>query len=170
VGCAMNAGWARRLTSVQDGGVRTYTLLPAAPEHADVLARIEDEAMRAYLEVAFPGWDDARATENFEQWMSTGRAQEIVVDDEVAGLYEVQHEDDRIWLNRIALGSRFRSRGIGSAIIGDLQQEAATAGVAVRLHVFVHNPAFELYRRLGFCEVGRSGPSIELEWSADGAT
>jgi ribosomal protein S18 acetylase RimI-like enzyme len=50
----------------------------------------------------------------------------------------------------IALLPEHQRQGLGSALMRDLLDEAATAGKAVSVHVEKNNPAMGLYRRLGF--------------------
>jgi ribosomal protein S18 acetylase RimI-like enzyme len=68
----------------------------------------------------------------------------------------------------IALLRAYRNRGIGGALVGGVQGEAARAGVPVRLSVQHANPAQRLYQRLGFLPV--SGDAMHGEWEWTGRT
>jgi len=57
----------------------------------------------------------------------------------------------------IALLPEHRGRGLGTALLRDLLDEAARAGKAVTIHVEKFNPALTLYRRLGFAAAGEAG-------------
>jgi ribosomal protein S18 acetylase RimI-like enzyme len=61
---------------------------------------------------------------------------------------------------QVALGveAAFRRRGFGEALLRAAIAFAREAGIAwIDLRVFAHNtPAFALYRKLGFVEIGRS--------------
>lgn len=57
----------------------------------------------------------------------------------------------------IALLPRFIGQGLGSALIGDLIEQAAAETRAVTLHVEKNNPAQRLYARLGFKGAGEHG-------------
>jgi RimJ/RimL family protein N-acetyltransferase len=60
-----------------------------------------------------------------------------------------------------------RNRGIGTAIMQALMDEARTANVPVRLEVSSQNdPSMRLYLRLGFVPVGHLHTYIEMEWPA----
>ena len=63
----------------------------------------------------------------------------------------------------IALLPRFRGRGIGSSLIGQVVREAESAGKPLRIHVEQFNPAMQLYDRLGFRPIGRHGVYILME-------
>ena len=66
-----------------------------------------------------------------------------------------------------ALMPRWRNRGLGTAIMTALMQEAAANGLPLRLSVMSgNNAAIRLYRRLGFVPVSTEPPSIGMEWRA----
>ncbi len=64
----------------------------------------------------------------------------------------------------IALVPEARARGIGSAILQDLMDEAAANSKAVGIHVEKENPAMSLYRRLGFRKREDKGVYDLLIW------
>jgi ribosomal protein S18 acetylase RimI-like enzyme len=70
----------------------------------------------------------------------------------------------------IALLPEQQGRGLGTALIEDLQRQAASRRVPLRLQVRPGNPAFRLYSRLGFrLQDSVPGASLELsmEWIPD---
>lgn len=69
----------------------------------------------------------------------------------------------------IALLPEFRGRGIGGALLGELQQEAARDGKGMRLSVRQNNPARRLYERMGFSITGEDGVYFFMNWSPPGA-
>jgi GNAT superfamily N-acetyltransferase len=82
----------------------------------------------------------------------------------------------RIYLDRwpseirvvdIALFPAYRRRGIGRAFLHAIQAEAQTAGLAVRLHVEMFNPALQLYADLGFRAIDTHGVYYLLEWQPE---
>jgi len=66
----------------------------------------------------------------------------------------------------IALLPEYRGRGLGTALLHDLLDEAAAAGKAVSIHVEKFNPAMRLYRRLGFKTEEDKGVYDLMRWSA----
>lgn len=63
----------------------------------------------------------------------------------------------------ISLLPAFRNRGIGSAILDRLIEEARARGASVTIHVEKSNPAMSLYRRLGFQAVRDAGVYLLME-------
>jgi ribosomal protein S18 acetylase RimI-like enzyme len=64
-----------------------------------------------------------------------------------------------------AIVPRLRNRGIGTAIMHALMEEARAAALPVRLKVASSNdPSLRLYLRLGFVPIEEIPAYIELEW------
>lgn len=67
----------------------------------------------------------------------------------------------------VSLFPAVRGHGLGTALIADVQRQAAAQGCGVMLHVLQHNPrARRLYDRLGFV-VGEQGasPYLRMDWT-----
>ena len=66
----------------------------------------------------------------------------------------------------ISLSPALRGAGLGGALIGQSQREAATFGRGMRLHVLETNPgARRLYERLGFIAEGGDGGHLSMRGS-----
>ena len=65
----------------------------------------------------------------------------------------------------IALMPASRGRGLGQAILRDVQDDAAMAGKKVGIHVEKANPAMTLYHRLGFETIEDKGVYDLLLWT-----
>lgn len=63
----------------------------------------------------------------------------------------------------IALLPKHRGGGIGTALLQGILAEADAAGLPVRIHVEVFNPARRLYQRLGFNQIADRGVYLFLE-------
>jgi ribosomal protein S18 acetylase RimI-like enzyme len=82
----------------------------------------------------------------------------ILADGEPAGRLCVHRAQKEIRIVDIALLPEFRSKGVGSGLIRELQTEAAESGRPLTIHVERFNPALRLYERLGFRIAGEQGP------------
>ena len=77
----------------------------------------------------------------------------------------VHRSTDEIRLLDIAILPKYRSRGIGSFLIKQLQQDAESRNVPLRHFVEIENPdARRLYERLGFRAVETHGLHTLMEW------
>ena len=81
-----------------------------------------------------------------------------------AGRLYLDRRDEELRILDIALLPEHRNRGIGTALIREVMDEAASAGKPVRLHVESFNPAYRLYTRLGFTPISDTGVYTLMEW------
>lgn len=81
----------------------------------------------------------------------------IVAGGEPAGRLYVARWEDEIRIVDIALLPEHRGRGVGTALLRELIEEADAAGKPLSIHVEQNNPARPLYDRLGFEEAGEFG-------------
>lgn len=70
--------------------------------------------------------------------------------------------DDQTPELSIAIAPGQRGRGIGQALIAQLLDTAQEQYPAVSLNVWIENPAFRLYQRLGFAVVAEDGPVVTM--------
>jgi ribosomal protein S18 acetylase RimI-like enzyme len=93
-------------------------------------------------------------------------AEEIIIEVEARpiGRLLVYRSDLEARLVDIALMPEWRGCGIGSELIGRLQQEAASAGKPLTLHVAKSNRAMRLYERLGFKVADDTGSHYFMRW------
>jgi GNAT superfamily N-acetyltransferase len=68
----------------------------------------------------------------------------------------------------VALLPEHRGRGLGTALVKDLLEEARAAGKPVRLHALKEGRAAALYARLGFSALADEGPYALMEWRPAG--
>ncbi len=90
--------------------------------------------------------------------------QVVLVYGRPAGRLYVDRWDEEIRIVDIALLPQWRGRGVGSALLIELQSEAGNAGKVLSIHVERFNRALTLYRRLGFEIAGDHGVYLLLRW------
>ena len=73
---------------------------------------------------------------------------------------------DEIRVVDIALLTAARGQGIGGHLMRDILDEAAAAGIMVRIHVERTNPARRLYDRLGFRTMEEGEVYDLLSWTS----
>lgn len=86
----------------------------------------------------------------------------VTVDGLLAGRLSVDRGDSEIHILDIALLPEYRGRGIGTALLTSILDEADMLGKAVAIHVERQNPARRLYDRLGFVQVAEQGLHLLL--------
>ena len=91
----------------------------------------------------------------------------IELDGAPIGRLVVDRPGGRLHLVDIAVLPEHRGQGLGGGILRALLDEAAAAGVPVRLEVSSENePSLSLYLRLGFRETARNEMYLQMEWRA----
>jgi ribosomal protein S18 acetylase RimI-like enzyme len=86
-------------------------------------------------------------------------------DGEAIGRLYLDRRDDEIRVIDVALMPEHRGKGVGSKLMQDVLDEAASAHKRVRIHVEHNNPAMRLYERLGFRKIDDHGVYFLMEWT-----
>jgi GNAT superfamily N-acetyltransferase len=120
----------------------------------------DEASKRAFVEMQFRAQDT-----HYRAHYGDARYDIILVDGQPAGRLYVDRRPDEILVIDIALLSSFRGQGIGTRLLTELQEEAATVGKPIRIHVERFNVALNLYERLGFRLIEDQGVYLFLEWS-----
>jgi len=116
----------------------------------DPLVALQFRARQQGYRLRFPDGDDSL----------------VVVDGEPAGRLLVALRPGAHHLVDIALLRRFRGRGIGTGLVGDVQAAAGAAGVPVELSVRSGDSALvEWYGRLGFEPTSSGAVHVRMIWS-----
>jgi len=89
----------------------------------------------------------------------------IEKDSRPVGRIYVYRTEKEIRLMDIALIESERVRGVGTALLQELMDEARAAGRELTLHVEPDNPAQRLYQRLGFRLIEHRGVYDFLGWT-----
>lgn len=156
---------------------RGFAVRPRGPDDADFLCELYIAFRSAELEAA--GWPEAtrrafladqhRLQETHYAANHAAASFLIVTRDgaPVGRLYIDRSPAPEIRLLDIVLVPTLTGRGIGTAILRALIEEAGRSGRHVGLHVESHNPARRLYRRLGFVERSEDWPYCYMTWGAD---
>jgi ribosomal protein S18 acetylase RimI-like enzyme len=126
------------------------------------LAGVDQAVLQPLLDMQFRAQRQA-----YLQAYPAARFEIIEADGVAAGRRVVAQAGGALHLVDIALMPAWCGKGIGSRQLRGLQQEAADAGLPLRLQVALNNRAEALYRRLGFKDIGVSGMHRAMEWEND---
>lgn len=145
----------------------TYTLRPATQTDHDFLYRLHIAAIREAVEATW-GWDEAFQRRHFEEHWDPAPRRIIVVEGQDVGMVQVETYAGELFLALIEVAPQWQGRGIGSAVIRDVQAQARKAGLPVTLHVLKANPkARRLYERLGFVVVEEREERYVMRWEGE---
>jgi ribosomal protein S18 acetylase RimI-like enzyme len=139
-----------------------YVLRHATPDDSDALYALTRASLGPYIVGVYGPWDDAVQTEFHRRWYDADRVWIIESADQLIGVLDYTFHEDHLDLSRITIHPDHQNRGVGTAVITDLLNEADRRGVPTMLQVFDINPALHLYERLGFVETDRDGPTINM--------
>ncbi len=153
---------------------RGVSLRPADEMDRETLFQLFIDC-RPELSTAVEGWDDTQRESFFriqfqaqqDQYQTSypgARFDIVLVADEIIGQICVSETDKELRLVDIMLLPICRNQGIGTALLQDLLDEARHSNRALSLSVRQGNPAYELYRRLGFSKVGTQNIFDNMEW------
>jgi len=120
-----------------------------------------DAEKAAFLDMQFR----AQHTHYQQQYPDVERLVAMRAGEDIGRLY-LERRPGQHDIIDIAFLPEHRGRGLGTAVMRDLLDEAAEAGKAVALHVETTNPAMRLYRRLGFATEEDKGVYDMMRWRA----
>ena len=138
-----------------------YVMRRAAADDSSALFTLHRAAFGAYVEAIFGPWDPAVQTRLHREWFDPDRLWVIESDRQLVGVVYYFY-DDHLELSRISIHPDHQNKGIGSAVLHELLEEADRRQLATSLEVFEINPARRLYARLGFVEVSQEGHKIQM--------
>ncbi|MHA3773188.1 N-acetyltransferase family protein [Verrucomicrobiota bacterium sgz303538] len=160
---------------MESAPAQPYTLRPVQVEDMPFLREVY--ASTRADELALVSWTDEQKAEfcrmQFEAQDKHYRehypkAQFLIIEHgelPVGRLY-VDRWPREIRIMDIALLPEHRSKGIGSVLIRELQQEAQASGKTLSIHVEKFNPALRLYDRLGFRPIEDKGVYHLMVWQS----
>jgi ribosomal protein S18 acetylase RimI-like enzyme len=103
------------------------------------------------------GWSDEKTTKTFYELLEKGEVFLLNVDSELVGyvsFYPDKTQKDTLFVYDLQIENRFQREGLGSKVCEFLEKTAIERDFEkIRAFVFVDNPAFNLYQRLGYKEV-----------------
>jgi RimJ/RimL family protein N-acetyltransferase len=142
-----------------------YRLRPAERADADFLWQLRQAAMRETVEKNWGAWDAAQQRQFFDRGFVPHQTAIILVDDRPVGRLDVSRSRFEFFLGIIELLPEVQGRGLGSAVIRSLLDEARAQQVPVRLQLIKSNTsALRLLERLDFKRSGETTTHQLMLW------
>jgi GNAT superfamily N-acetyltransferase len=115
----------------------------------ETIAELRAVVLRADLE-RLGRYDEHRVRQRLRDSFSTRHTSVIMIDGELAGCVTIRPADGGQLLEHFYLAPHHQGRGLGSALLRTLLQQADAQGLTVRLNVLLGSAAQRLYERHGF--------------------
>jgi len=138
-------------------------LRKAAPSDSEFAYRTKKAAFRQYVEQVW-GWDEEEQRQLHLRRFSSQEFSVMQLSGVDVGIMAIVHELDCVKLNQIFILPEYQRRGIGTACIMRVIEDAAAAGLSVRLQVLkVNSRAIAFFQKLGFNSIGESDTHFRME-------
>jgi ribosomal protein S18 acetylase RimI-like enzyme len=144
----------------------SYTLRPVIESDRAWLRALHHAAIRDAVEAMW-GWDEQVQDELFEKGFTPEHQSIVHMDGQDVGVIGVTRRPSEYFLDNVQIVPAYQGRGIGSALIRELQDRAERAGVPIGLQVILSNRARSLYERLGFVVTHQSETHYVMRWSTE---
>lgn len=122
---------------------------PVIESDREFLWKLQRDTMRPHVEEIW-GWDEDDQRARFDAGFRPGSIEILEIQGKPIGMIEIFRLPTEWFIARMQLAPEFQGKGLGTALLQGLCEEADAEQVPVRLQILVSNPAFRLYERLGF--------------------
>ena len=137
---------------------------PATSQDTEYARTVHHRAYRDVCIRQFGHWDEGAQDGFFENVWSSMTHEILMRSGVKCGYICVEHRVDDVYVHELVLDPDFQSQGIGSDILRGVIEHARSRRIPVRLATLRMNRATDLYRRLGFRDVGLTETHIQMEW------
>jgi GNAT superfamily N-acetyltransferase len=143
----------------------SFALRRVTSDDYNRLWKLKEQTMREYVEQTWGTWEAVPQEQHFRRSFSPDLLRVIVAEGRDVGLLHVERLPAEFFLANIQIQPGEQRRGLGSAVIQRVMEEARVAGLPVRLQVLKVNPARRLYERLGFAVFEETATHFVMRWS-----
>jgi GNAT superfamily N-acetyltransferase len=129
---------------------KMYTLRKSDAGDAEFAYEVVKVTMRDYAIQTWGTWLDEESKIAAMVDTESGKIQIIYIENEKAGVLQLEKRKDEIFINQIYLLPSFQSKGVGRDIVNDLKKMARDENTPLKVSVLQVNPAKEFYIKNGF--------------------
>jgi GNAT superfamily N-acetyltransferase len=145
------------------------TLRQATARDSEFAFQVKKTALGEYVRQVW-GWDEDEQRRLHRRRFAEQAFQVVVADGKDAGVLALSYEPDCVRVNQLLVLPNHQGKGVGTACMELVIEDAAGRGLAVRLQVLkVNQRAMVFYRRLGFHAVGEDEAHVRMEMPARGS-
>jgi ribosomal protein S18 acetylase RimI-like enzyme len=138
---------------------------PATDADTDFALATHHAAYREVVELQFGSWDEQSQDLFFAADWQPDSVEIICVEGARCGYWQVEVRDLDIHVRELVVHPTCQGRGIATNLLMGLRAAALERGKPIRLGTFHRNRAVNLYRRLGFREIGSTDTHVLMEWA-----
>jgi len=127
-------------------------------------------AFRELVERQFGAWIEEQQGQFFESTWAAMPHEIILFRGEPCGYASVEDRPTDVHLGELVLAPHYQGKRIGTSVLRALIEHARARRVPLHLGTHLLNRAANLYRRVGFRQIGTTETHLLFEWSADDET
>jgi len=131
----------------------SYRLRSARPGDYAFLYDLHRKALGESIAASW-GWDESKQKQLFDDRFDPARTQVIVLDNNDVGELAVEDRGCDLFVTRLLLLPEHQRKGIGTAVVWELLEEAQRREIPIRISLAKPNPARAFWERLGFVLTG----------------
>ena len=138
-------------------------LRPATARDSEFAYGVKKTTLGEYVRQVW-GWNEDEQRRLHQERFASQDYQVIVVTGADVGILVLSREPDCMRVNELLVLPEYQGKGIGTACLREVIDDAAGLGLPVRLRVLkVNHRAVEFYRRLGFYDAGGDESHVYME-------
>lgn len=142
-----------------------YIIRDAAISDYDAIYALKSASVRPYVERIW-GWDESYQRKDFEEdFVAISQFRAVEAEGAFAGFLQLSINDECLSVVEIHLLPEYRSKGIGTDILRNLQKSADSQKRKIRIGCFKDNHrAKALYQRLNFRQIDETETHFIFEY------
>ena len=140
-----------------------FELQPAVESDKESIRQLRFDCYQEVVALQFGAWDEDEQTKFFEDKWVPSRYLKILCDGKFAGVLAVVQHREQILIEELQIHPTRQGRGLGTAVMNTILDDADQRQVPIRLRVLRKNRAKSMYDRLGFDVVDKTETHYLME-------
>jgi ribosomal protein S18 acetylase RimI-like enzyme len=141
-----------------------YEMIPVIEADRAWLEQLRRSVYRDLFFATWSNWDEARHLRHCDQCWAIGSIRAVEVEGTRVGMLQLLESRDAVEVGEIQIAPEHQNKGIGTLLMRDIVARAHAERKRVVLSTGLKNwRALQLYRRLGFRQVGQTETHSLLE-------